>query len=74
MWLLRAGDALTATAGDPADGQVWDVFDAEGVFVGHTRLPANVSLVEVNGQSALTIVHDEMGRATVAIHDIRWIG
>lgn len=73
-WLLRAGDPFAAPAGDPADGQVWDIFDAEGVFIGHMSLPANVWLVQVTGGSALTIVSDEMGRATVAIHDIRWIG
>ena len=73
-WLLWAGDAVAAPGVDSADGQVWDVFDAAGGFVGHMQLPAKVLLVEVSGQSALTIVHDEMGRASVAIHDIRWIG
>ena len=73
-WLLRAGDAVAAPGVDSADGQVWDVFDAAGGFVGHMSLPANVGLAEVTGNTALTIVRDEMGRATVAIHDIRWIG
>lgn len=73
-WLLRAGELLAAPGGDPADGQVWDVFDAEGVFTGHMSLPASVELAEVTGNTALTIVHDEMGRATVAIHDVRWTG
>ena len=73
-WLLRAGDAEGAMAGVPADDPVWDAFDAEGVFVGHIRLPANVGLVQVSGQSVLTIVRDEMGRSTVAIHDVHWIG
>lgn len=75
VWLRRVGDAVAATAaGDPADGQVWDVFDAGGAFIGHMRLPANVWLEQVRGQTAQTIVQDEMGRETVAIHDIRWIG
>ena len=73
-WLLRAGDAEGAMAGVPPDDRVWDAFDAEGVFVGHIRLPANVSPVQVSGQSVLTIVRDELGRVTVAIHDVRWIG
>ena len=72
-WLLRAGDAEGAMAGVPADDQVWDVFDAEGVFVGHIRLPANVSPVQVSGRTVLTIVRDEMDRGTVAIHDVRWM-
>lgn len=33
-------------------------------------LPANVGLVEVTENTALTLVRDEMGRATVAVHDI----
>ena len=73
-WLLRAGDAEGAMAGAPVDDQVWDAFDAEGVFVGHIRLPASVWPVQVSGQSMLAIVYDEMDRATVAIHDVRWIG
>lgn len=73
-WLLRAGDAWAAMPGDPAEGQVWDVFDAEGVFIGHVQLPGHVALVQVIGQSALTIVRDEMGRATVRVHDLRWTG
>ena len=73
-WLLRAGDAAAAMAGVPPDEKVWDVFDAKGVFAGHVRLPANVFLVQVGGQSAVTTVHDELGRVTVAIHDIRWTG
>jgi len=71
-WLLRAGDAERAMAGVPPDEKVWDVFDAEGVFAGHVRLPADVFLVQVRGQSALTTVYDEMDRMTVAIHDLRW--
>ena len=63
-----------AMAGVPADDRVWDAFDAEGVFVGHIRLPANVWVVQVSGQSVLTIVVDEMDHRTVAIHDVRWIG
>ena len=74
VWLLTAGDAEVAMAGVPQDDHVWDAFDAGGGFVGHIRLPANVSPVQVSGQSALTIVRDEMGRGTVAIHDVRWTG
>ena len=74
VWLLRAGDAEVAMAGVPQDDQVWDVFEAEGGFVGHIRLPANVGPVQVSGQSVLTIVRDELGRSTVAIHDVRWTG
>lgn len=75
VWLWRARDAAEATAaGDPADDQVWDVFDAEGAFVGLVRLPANIWLVQVVGQTVLTIVRDDLDRATVAIHDLRWIG
>ena len=73
VWLLRAGDAEEVMAGVPPDNRVWDVFDAEGVFVGHVRLPADVGLAQVSGQSALTIVSDELGRVTVAIHDVRWM-
>ena len=54
--------------------QVWDAFDAEGVFVGHVRLPVGVGLVQVSGPSVVMIVLDEMDCATVAIHDVRWIG
>ena len=58
----------------PADDQVWDVFDAEGVFIGHVRLPSDVALLQVNGQAAVTRVSDDLGRVRVAIHDVRWIG
>jgi len=74
VWLLRPGDAEGVTVGVPEDDQVWDVFDAEGVFIGHLRLPSNVWPVQVSGQSVLTIVRDEMDRSTVAIHDVRWTG
>ena len=73
-WLLRAGDAEAVMAGAPPNDRTWDVFDAEGDLVGHVRLPANVGPVQVSGQSVLTIVRDEMGRGTVAIHDMRWTG
>ena len=72
-WLLRAADLEGALAEIPPD-HIWDVFDAEGTFVGHMRLPANVGLVQVRGRRALTIASDELGRVTVAIHDVRWIG
>lgn len=72
-WLLRAGGAEAATVGVPEEDRVWDAFDAEGVFVGHVRLPPDVGLAHVSGQSAVTIVSDELGRVTVAIHDVRWI-
>lgn len=72
-WLLRAADPEGALAEVPPD-HIWDVFDAEGAFAGHMRLPANVGLVQVSGTSALTIASDELGRPTVAIHDLRWIG
>lgn len=72
-WLLRAADPAGALAEVPPD-RIWDVFDAEGTFAGHMRLPANVGLAQVSGPSALTIASDELGRATVAIHDLRWIG
>ncbi|MYA11306.1 MAG: hypothetical protein F4087_13550 [Gemmatimonadetes bacterium] len=74
VWLRRTGDAVEATAGDPADAHVWDVFDAGGIFIGHMRLPANVWLEQVIGQTALTTARDDLDRETVAIHDIRWIG
>ena len=74
VWLLRAGDAVEAVAGAPAADQAWDVFDAEGVFTGPVRLPANVLPVQVMGQFVLTLIFDEMDRAAVAIHDLRWIG
>lgn len=45
-----------------------------GVLAGHVRTPANVSPVQVSGRSVVTIVSDEMGRRTVAIHDFRWTG
>ncbi|MYA63672.1 MAG: hypothetical protein F4139_00320 [Gemmatimonadetes bacterium] len=73
-WLLRPGDPEPAMAGVPADDQVWDVFDAEGVLVGNIRLPVNVGPVQVSGQTALTVVRDELGRVTVAIHEVRWMG
>ena len=73
-WLLRAGDAESAMAGVPAEDQIWDAFDAEGVLIGPVRLPANDRLVQVSRQTALMIMYDEMGRATVAIHDVRWVG
>ena len=74
VWLLLAGGTEVAMAGAPPDDRIWDVFDAEGGFVGHIRLPANVGPVQVSGQSVLTIVGDELGRSTVAIHDVRWTG
>lgn len=73
-WLLRADDAEGAMADVPADDQVWDVFDAEGVFIGHVRLPSDVALLQVSGQAAVTRVSDDLGRVRVAIHDVRWIG
>ncbi len=73
-WLLRAGDAEGTMDGTPAEDRVWDVFDPEGVLAGHVRTPANVSPVQVSGRSVVTIVSDEMGRRTVAIHDVRWTG
>ena len=72
-WLLRAADPEGALAEVPPD-HIWDVFDADGVFIGQMRLPANVGLVQVSGQNALTSVVDELGRVTVAIHEVRWIG
>lgn len=72
VWLLRPRDPEPAMAGVPADDQVWDVFDADGVFVGHMRLPANIRLMQLSGESALTIVGDELGRVTVAINEVRW--
>ena len=74
VWLLTAGDAEAAMAGVPPNDRTWDVFDAEGDLVGHIRLPANLLPVQVSGQSVLTIVGDELGRGTVAIHDVRWTG
>lgn len=74
VWLLRPDDTEGTIAGPPPGHRVWDVFDADGVFVGHIRLPANVSPAQVNGQSVLAIVRDELGRRTVAIHDVRWTG
>ena len=72
-WLLRAADPEGQPTDVPPD-RVWDVFDAEGAFVGHVRLPANVGLEQVSGQTALTTVWDELGRVEVAIHEVRWIG
>ena len=74
VWLLRATDAQALTTGVATEDQVWDAFDAAGVLIGHMRVPANTWLVQVIGQTALTIVRDGMDRATVAIHDIRWLG
>ncbi|MCE2399080.1 MAG: hypothetical protein J4F34_08665 [Gemmatimonadetes bacterium] len=71
-WLLRSADPEAADVA--AADQVWDVFDAEGVFIGHMRLPGHVGLVQMIGQTALTIVRDEIGRVTVAVYDLRWIG
>ena len=73
-WLRGAGGAEAATAGVPPEDQVWDVFDAEGIFVGQVRLPDNARPVQVSGESVLMVVYDEMGRNTVAIHDVRWTG
>ena len=73
-WLLRADATEGATADGSADVQVWDGFDAEGVFLGPIRLPTNILLIQVSGQSALTIVYDDMDRATVAIYELRRIG
>lgn len=73
-WLRRTGDAEAAIAGVPPEYRVWDVFDAEGVFVGPVRLPANVRPAQVWEESVLMVVYDDMGRSTVAIHDVRWTG
>jgi len=73
-WLRRAGDANKTVAGVSPVDRVWDVFDAEGVFVGHVQLSAKVRLVQVSGQFALMIVFDAMDRSTVAIHRVRRIG
>ena len=47
-WLLRAVGAKGAVAEVSTDDQVWDAFDAEGVFLGPMRLPANVVLVQLS--------------------------
>ncbi len=73
-WLRRTGDAEAATADAPPEDRVWDVFDAKGVFVGPMRLPDNVSPAQVWEESVLMVVYDDMGRSTVAIHDVRWTG
>ena len=73
-WLRRTGDAEAAMAGVPQEYRVWDVFDAEGVFVGPMRFPANASPAQVWEESVLMVVYDDMGRSTVAIHDVRWTG
>ncbi len=72
-WLLRAEAAEGAMADVSTDVQVWDAFDAEGVFLGPIRVPANILLIQLIGQSALTIVYDEMDRASVAIYEVRWM-
>ena len=74
VWLLHADDTEGATAGTPPENRFWDVFDAEGFLVGHMQLPANVSPEQVSGQSVVVIVGDELGRVTVAIHEVRWMG
>jgi len=73
-WLRRTGDAEAAMAGAFPEDRVWDVFDAQGVFVGLMRLPANVRPAQVWEESVLMVVYDDMGRSTVAIHDVRWTG
>ena len=73
-WLLRASTDDAPTASADAEDRIWDVFDAEGVFGGHVRLPPDVGLVHVSGESAVTIVSGELGRVTVGVHDVRWIG
>ena len=73
-WLLRASTDDAPTASADAEDRVWDVFDAEGVFGGHVRLPPDVGLVHVSGESTVTIVSGELGRVTVGVHDVRWIG
>ena len=74
VWLLQAGGTEEVTAAVPPENRFWDVFDAEGFLVGHIQLPANVSPVQVSGQSLVATVRDEMDRATVAIHEVRWGG
>ena len=73
-WLRRTGDAQAAMAGVPPEYRVWDAFDAEGVFAGPMRLPANASPAQVWEESVLMVLYDDMGRSTVAIHDVRWTG
>ena len=74
-WLLRASDAVAAARcrflRTVKSGMYSTPREASLAI---RDCPPYVSLVEVSGQSALTIVRDEMGRATVAIHDVRWIG
>ena len=73
-WLRRTVDAEAAMADVPPEDRVWDVFDAEGVFAGLMRLPSNASPAQVWEESVLMVVYDDMGRRTVAIHDVRWTG
>ena len=74
VWLQQVGDTEAATADLPPENRFWDVFDAEGFLVGHVQLPGNVSPAQVSGQSVVVIVRDEMDRAAVAIHEVRWTG
>ena len=74
VWLLQADGTEVEMAGVPPENRFWDVFDAEGLLVGHMQLPANVSPVQVSGQTLVATVRDEMDRATVAIHEVRWAG
>ena len=74
VWLRQVGSTEAATADLPPENRFWDVFDADGFLVGHIQLPGNVSPAQVSGQSVVVIVRDEMDRATVAIHEVRWMG
>ena len=73
VWLLRAADFGAGDSETTVPDQVWDVFDAEGAFVGVMRIPSNISPKQVVGRSILTIVRDEVGRESVAIYDVRWV-
>ena len=68
IWVQRMGsvesiDPVAVNAPGPADalgGGTWDVFDAEGAFVGVVRLPARFRAMEITGDAVYGVLRDDM--------------
>ena len=68
IWVQRMGsveaiDPVAVNAPGPAEafgGGTWDVFDAEGAFVGVVRMPLRFRTMEVTSDGVYGVLRDEM--------------
>ena len=68
IWVQRMGevesiDPVAVNAPGPAEafgGGTWDVFDAEGAFVGVVRMPPRFRLMEVTSDAVYGVLRDEV--------------